>query len=167
MEENENYGPGEKGSHYPPQARKELSVERKRSEPQLSWPIANIPKQALHTAGMGGRTCRHLGHTSQDSLAGWHTQQWKTIVPKPCLGAEAKFINHKNIERFYVGLEGTLRDHLVPTPCLGKGHLALEHFPLNPMQQLNTFRDVTFHSLSWQPIPVLHRPHSKEFLPKN
>lgn len=70
--------------------------------------------------------------------------------------------NHKN----RMVLSGRdLRDHLVPTPCLGKGHLALDHAPLNPTQHLNTSRDVAFHSFSGQLISVPNHLPSKEFLP--
>ena len=59
-----------------------------------------------------------------------------------------------------------LKDHLVQPPCHGQGHLPLDQVAQSPIQPgLGHCQGWGSHSLSGQPVPVSHHPHSKEFLP--
>ena len=59
-----------------------------------------------------------------------------------------------------------LKDHLVPIPCPGQGHLPLDQVVPNPVQRgLEHFQGWGTHNFSGQPVPVSHHPYSKKFLP--
>jgi len=59
-----------------------------------------------------------------------------------------------------------LKDHLVPPPRHGQGHLPLEQAAQSPIQPgLEHCQEGGSHSFSGQPMPVPHHPHSEEFLP--
>jgi len=59
-----------------------------------------------------------------------------------------------------------LKDHLVPTPCRGQGHVPLDQVAQSSIQPgLEHFQGGGIHNFSGQPVPVPHHPHSKEFLP--
>lgn len=66
----------------------------------------------------------------------------------------------------WLGLEGTLRDHLIPTflPC--SGTLSARPGCSKPIWPgLQHFYGWGMHNFSGQPIPVSHPPLSKEFIP--
>jgi len=63
---------------------------------------------------------------------------------------------------FWVGRD--LKDHLVPTPLHGQGHLPLHHFAQRPIQpDLEHFQGGTIHNFSGQPVPVPHTLIAKKF----
>jgi len=54
-----------------------------------------------------------------------------------------------------------LKDHLVPTPCPGQGHLPLDQVAQSRIQPgLESFQGGGSHSFFGQPVPVPHHPHS-------
>ena len=65
-----------------------------------------------------------------------------------------------------VGLEGNLKDHLIPTPCHGQGHLPPAQVAQSPIQPgLGHCQGWGIHSCSGQPVPVSYHLHCIEFLP--
>ena len=70
-------------------------------------------------------------------------------------------VNHRMV---WVGKD--LKDHLVPPPCHGQGHLPLAQVAQSPVQPgLEPFQGGGSHSFSGQPVPVSHHPHREELLP--
>jgi len=50
-------------------------------------------------------------------------------------------------------------------PCHGQGHLPSDQVAQSPIQPgLEHFQERGIHSFSAKPVPVPHKPHSKEFL---
>jgi len=64
-------------------------------------------------------------------------------------------------------LEGTFKIISFQYSCYRQGHLSLDQVAKSPIQPgLECFQGGgSIHSLSGQPVPVSHHPHSKEFLP--
>jgi len=55
-----------------------------------------------------------------------------------------------------------LKDHLVPTPLPGQGHLSLDQVSQSPVQPgLEQFQGGGSHNFSRKPAPVPHYPHRK------
>jgi len=68
-------------------------------------------------------------------------------------------LNHRMV---WVGRD--LKDHLVPSPCHGQGHLPLAHAAQSSIQPgLEHCQGGGSHSFSRQPVPLPHHPHSEEF----
>jgi len=63
-------------------------------------------------------------------------------------------------------LEETCKGHLVQSPCSEQGHLQLDQVAQSPVQpDLERFHVWGVCYLSGNPVPVLHHPHRKKFLP--
>ena len=71
---------------------------------------------------------------------------------------------HRTTER--CGWEGTFRGHLAQPPCSEHGYLQLDQGAQSPVQPgLECFQGWGMHHLSGQPVPVLHHPYCRKFLP--
>ena len=81
-------------------------------------------------------------------------------------GVLLTFINqdHRIIEEF--GLEGIFKGHLVQHPGSKQGHVQLDQSAQSPVQpDFECLQGWGIDHLSGQPVPVLHHPHCKKFLP--
>jgi len=59
-----------------------------------------------------------------------------------------------------------LKDHPVPNPRHGQGHLPLDQAAPSPIQPgLECFQGGGSHNFFGQPVPVPHHPQGEEFLP--
>jgi len=66
----------------------------------------------------------------------------------------------------WLRLEGTFKIIWFQAPCYRQGCLPLDQVAHGPIQPaLECFQGGGIHSLTGQPVPVPHHPHSKEFLP--
>ena len=62
-------------------------------------------------------------------------------------------------------LEGTRKGHLVQSPCNEQEHLQLHQCSELLQPDLECLQRWGIHHISGQPVPVLHYPHCKKFLP--
>lgn len=61
-----------------------------------------------------------------------------------------------------------LKEDLLSTPCHGQEHCPLDHIAQSSIQLGHeNFQGWDNHGFSWQPVPVSHHFHSKEFFSNN